>query len=176
MTNYTPGGQTYGNSIGDLFALFQQNQMTPAQSLATAIPAFNYTRNLNQYMQPAQTAANAIIDITSPEYQRIYAQQKQQGQQNLADQIAELSAQNRKLAMLGRVPLFNPERGGEQIFRNMTRGYQDIQNQAANQTQDILGRSFQTQQMLGQQRQQNAATKSSTTGNILGAVAKLFGL
>ena len=180
MTNYTPGMQDSSmgdmNNLADIFKLWQQSQMSPVQSLATAIPAYQHSRNLDQYMAPAQQSANAMVDINSPQYQNLYNQQKLQGQQNLAEQIQQLSAANRKLSMMGRTPLFDQQRGGEQLFRRLTKGYQDIQNTAANQTQDLLGRSFATQQALGGQKQQNAASKSSVTGNILGVVAKLFGL
>lgn len=176
MTNYVPGLQESGGDLANLFKLFQQSQSTPLQSLATAIPAYKYAQNLDQYMAPAQALANAMVDINSPEYQQLYNQQKQQGQQNLAEQIQQLSDVNRKLSMMGRTPLFDQQRGGEQLFRNLTKGYQDIQNNAADQTQNILARSFQTQQALGAQKQQNGASKSSVQGNVLGTIAKLFGL
>jgi len=199
--NYTPGGQsgdidinqlaqllpylqgqrtqaqsTQNNQSNDLFKIWQASQQSTPQALISAIPDFKYSQNLNQYMAPAQASADAMVDISSPQYQNIYNQQKLQGQQNLADQIAEYSRQNRKLSMMGRVPLFDQQRGGEQVFRQLTKGYQDIQNTAANQTQGILQNSYATQRALGTTRAENAAKKSSFEGNILGTVAKLFGL
>lgn len=175
--NYVPGLQDGGgNNLADLFKLFQQSQMSTGQSLATAIPALKFANNAGQYLQPAQNTANAMVDINSPEYQHLYEQNRQQGQQNLADQIQQFSAANRKLSALGRTPLFAQERGGEQTFRQMLLGGQQVDAQAANQTQDILGRSFQAQANLAPQQVQVGANKASTTGNVLGLVAKLFGL
>lgn len=164
------------NDLAGLFKLFQQSQMTPLQSLATAIPAYQFAQNAGKYLQPAQNTANAMVDINSPQYQQLYQQNRQQGQNNLAQQLMELSAQNRKLATLGRVPLFSPERGGEQLFRQLMLGGQQADINAANQTQDILGRSFNAQTALAPQQMAVGAGKSSTKGNVLGVIAKLFGL
>jgi len=160
----------------ELLRLLIQNQQSPAQSLASAIPAFLYSRNLNKYYAPSQALLGAQTDINSPTYQNIYKQQKQQGQQNLSESVAELSRQNRVLTRMGRSPLLDNERGGENIFRNVIRGYQDVQNQAANDTQGILQNAYQGQLMQDQLRAQNGAKKSSVTGNIAGSIAKLFGL
>lgn len=159
-----------------LLELIRGSQMSPIQSLATAMPAYGYTKKLNKYLQPAEEALAAMGDTSSDLYQNIYGQQKQQGQDNLAYQIAELGRQNRKLSALGRTPLFDEERGGETMFRGLTQGYQDIQNKAGDQTQDALARLYQGRMQTGLQKAQYGAQKASTKGNIYGSLAKLFGL
>lgn len=168
------GGGSGGGS--DILSLLMQSQMSPIQSLAQALPAYNYTKKYNQYLAPAQETLDAMGDITNPKYQQIYGQQKQQGQDNLAYQIAELGRQNRKLSMLGRTPLFSAERGGETLFRGLTQGYQDIQNKAGDQTQNILANLFKNQSAMGLQRAQYGAQKASVKGGMYGSLAKLFGL
>lgn len=159
-----------------LLELIRGSQMSPIQSLAQAVPAYGYTKKLNKYLQPAEEALGAMGDPSSDLYQQVYSGQKQQGQDNLAYQIAELGRQNRKLSSMGRTPLFDEERGGETMFRGITQGYQDIQNKAAGQTQDILANLFKGRSAQGATRAQYGAQKSSTKGNIFGSLAKLFGL
>lgn len=170
---YGSGGADSGNW---LMELIRGSQMSPIQSLGAALPAYNYTKKLNKYLQPAEEALSAMGNTDSALYQDIYGQQKQQGQDNLAYQIAELGRQNRKLSSMGRTPLFDAERGGETMFRGLTQGYQDIQNQAADQTQNILGNLYKGRSAQGLQRAQYGAQKASTKGNIYGSLAKLFGL
>jgi len=160
----------------DIFEYLTAQQQSPLQSFASSIPYYNYTKNLGKYYTGANSILDAMQDPTSQKYQQIYGQQRQQGQQNLAETIAELSRQNRKLAMMGRVPLFNEERGGEQQFRALTQGYQDVQNRAAGQTQDILGRAYQGAFQQGQQRQQNDLSRAGVNSGIFGALSKVFGL
>jgi hypothetical protein len=168
-------GSGQSNDNG-LLELIRQSQMTPLQSFATALPAYGYAKKANKYYQPAMDTLGAMGDPNSAQYQNIYRQQKQQGQDNLVEVIAEAARQNRKASAMGRTPLFSQERGGEDIFRNITRGYQDVQGQAANQTQDILGNLFRGQASMGATKAANAAKQSSVKGNIFGAVAKIFGL
>lgn len=145
-------------------------------SLLTALPAYSHSKKLDKFYQPANEALNAMGDTNSGLYQNIYGQQKQQGQDNLAYQIAELSRQNRKLSMLGRTPLFSAERGGETLFRGLTQGYQDIQNKAGDQTQDILAQLFRGRSIMGEIGAKNSAKKSAVKGNLYGTLATLFGL
>lgn len=160
----------------DLLDLIMQSRQSPMQSLAGAIPAYGYAKNANKYYQPAQGTLAAMGDPNSAQYQNIYKQQRQMGQDNLAEVIAEAVRQNRKLSAMGRTPLFSQERGGEEVFRNLTRGYQDVQGQAMNQTQDILGNLFKGQAAMGATQAANGAKLSSVKGNAFGALAKLFGL
>lgn len=189
---YTGGGGFIGGQGGgsDILSYLKSMQPTPRQSIASMLPFLNLPGQQSKYFQPAQAAtanmgnaAAAMTDTDSPLYKKIYGQQRAQGQQNLAESIAELTGQNRKLASMGRVPLFNPERGGETLFRGINKGYQDVQNQAADQTQTILGNSANNyareaalrEQQAGTQAQL-AANKSGIQGNLLGALAKLFSL
>ncbi len=159
----------------DLLNLIMQSQQSPLQSLAGAIPAYGYAKKANKYYQPAMQTMAAMGDPNSAQYQNIYKQQQQMGRDNLVDVIAEASRQNRKLSAMGRTPLFSQERGGEEVFRNLTRGYQDVQGQAANQTQDILGNLFKSQTAMGANQAANGAKMASVKGNAYGMLAKLFG-
>jgi len=162
--------------MNDYYKFLMQNQPTGAQTLASTIPYIGYANNLNKYIQPAANMAAGLTDTDSPAYQKLYGQFKEQGQQNLAESIAELSRQNRKLALMGRAPLLDTSRGGETTFRNLNQGYQDVQNQASNQAFTQLGQGYQAQQQLGKQRQENALSKAGVKGGISGALMKLFGL
>lgn len=170
----TPGD--YNSGSNNLLELLMGRQPSTAQSIASTLPFLNLPSKQAAYLQPAQNYANAATDINNPLYQQIYGQQKEQGQQNLAQQISELSNQNRKLSSMGRVPLFDPERGGEQLFRGITSGYQDIQNSAAGQTRGILNTASQNALQQGQLQAQLAANKAGIKGNLLGSLTKLFGL
>lgn len=164
------------NYMNQYFKYLMDSQPTGLQSLASTMPYFGVAKNLDKYMQPAQRYANAMVDLNSPEYQGLYGQFRQQGQTNLAESIAELSRQNRKLSLLGRAPLLDTERGGETIFRNLHQGYQDIQNNASGQALGQLQNAYTAQSQLGAQKQQNALSKAGFQGNIAGALAKLFRL
>lgn len=175
---FRPQGYSYldlGNGTGRYMP-----QPSAAESIGTALPFLSLPGKQQRYMQPAYDTFAAAANSNSPQYQQIYGEQKQQGQQNLAETIAELSRQNRKLSMLGRAPLFSNERGGEQQFRALTQGYQDVQNHAANDTRGILNTLAQNQMVQGQQQGQIAGNKAGIKGNLLGAGAKflpyLFGL
>lgn len=125
----------------------------------------------------------AQTDIDNPMYQRIFGQQRQQNQQNLAESIAELTRQNRKLSALGRTPLFDQGRSGEMIFRNLTRGYQDAQDQAADQTHNILSNAANIYKEQGDVNKSvasldmlNKQTKTLGYFNLGEAFKNLFGL
>lgn len=74
----------------------------------------------------------------NPLYQQLYGQQKQKNINDLTEAANTLAGQNRNLTGMGRTPLFDAERGGEQMFRGLTQGYQNADVQAQNQTNDIL--------------------------------------
>lgn len=156
--------------------MYMPQQQSAGATLAQSLPFYNYSQNLGQYQKPAQQLLSAMTDTNNPQYQQIYGQQKQQGQQNLAESIAELSRQNRKLQVMGRSPLLDDERGGEATFRTLTKGYQDVQSQAAGNTQNILGNAYTGAVQQGQQRQLNDYSKAGVNSGIFGALSKLFGL
>lgn len=151
-------------------------QPSAAQSLASSLPFYGLPKKQAGYFRPAQNATNAMLDTDNPLYKKIYGQRKQQGQQNLAESIAELTGQNRKLAAMGRVPLFSAERGGETLFRGINKGYQDIQNNASDETVGILGNAADNYYKQGAIQAQYAANNAGVKGNLLGALTKLFGL
>lgn len=160
----------------DYISYLKSREQSPLSTLFQGLPFLNFSQNMGKYQQPAQNLIAAQTDINNPTYQGIYNQQKQQGQTNLAESIAELVRQNRKQAMMGRVPLFSNERGGEQLFRGLTRGYQDVQNQAANNTQGIIGEGIKNNMAMGQLQQQQAYGKAGFKSGLAGALAKLFGV
>lgn len=173
----TPGD--YGGGGGgnnDILSLLMGRQPSATQSVASALPFLNLPKKQASYYQPAQNYANAAVDTNNPLYQQVYGQQRQQGQQNLAESIQQLSDQNRKLASMGRVPLFDPERGGETLFRGITKGYQDVQNQAGNDSRGILNQASQNAMQTGAIQAQLAGNKAGIQGNLLGALTHLFGL
>lgn len=162
--------------MADLLSYLMSMQPTAAQSFASAVPFYNLPKQQAQFFQPYQNATNAMTDTNNPMYQNIYSQQKQQGQTNLAESIAEMVRQNRKQTQLGRTPLFNAERGGETLFRGVNKGYQDVQNQAADNTQGILGNAANNLYKQGTMQAQLAQNKAGIKGNLAGALTKLFGL
>ncbi len=156
--------------------MFMPQEQGLGSTLGQALPFLNYSRGLNNYYKPAQSLLDAMSNPNSEQYQNIYQGQRQMGQEHLAESVDEISRQNRKLRSMGRQPLLDDERGGESIFRNLTKGYQDVQHQAANDTQSILGKSYEGALQQGQLRQQNDYSKAGVNSNIYGALGKLFGL
>lgn len=161
----------------------------PVSSLLQAIPAITYGfQGMNTGPQANAASqlgqvANAQMDTNNPLYQQIYGQQKQQAQQNLSQSIQELTNQNRKLSSMGRVPLFDPERGGEQLFRGLTQGYQNAGNIAAQNTEATLGRagqtlgsSYQNYSNLAGQQYTNNQSKAIGWNSIGDALKGMFGL
>lgn len=118
-------------------------------SLLTAIPSLMqdfgggttapYQKQQQQLAGQQGQISNALLQgQNNPLYQQMYGQYKQQGQNNMAQGIAQLQAQNRLNTSMGRTPLFNQERGGEQLFRNLMQGYQGAGVQADQQTRQAL--------------------------------------
>lgn len=174
--NKTPYGPQQPAASNPLLDYMKSMQPSTGQSIASALPFLTLPSQQNANLQPYQNTIDAIGNTNNPQYQNIYNQQRQQGQDNLAQQIMQLSNANRKLSSLGRTPLFDPERGGEQLFRGMTQGYQDVQNQAANNARSILGAQAQGQLNVGQLKNQTASNQAGIYGNLAGGLAKLFGL
>lgn len=101
--------------------------------------------------------ATASYDTNSPLYQKIYGQELQSNQQNLAEAINEAMRQNRKSALLGRRPAFDPERGGELAFRTLAGGYANSQDQARARAREIIG--------AGQSAKMNAYNAAANASN-----------
>ncbi len=145
----------------------------PLGLLGSTIPAFNYSQNLGKYTAQQGNILDAITNQNNPLYQQLYNQKKQQGQQNLGDAIQQLQAQNRLLTSMGRSPLLDNERGSESVFRNLMQGYQNTQNQAANDTRTTLSNAYNQANQQGVREQQNAlvgAQGKSQVGGILGSL------
>lgn len=134
-----------------------------------ALPIVNEAFKSDKYYAPANRVANAAINPDSKTYQRLYSANQQQGQNDLAFQIAELQRQNRKNTELGRTPLFSPERGGETIFRGLMKGYQDNQDQARRTTVDELNSGVSNLTGLGQQQQLGGLYRAAGIGRIADA-------
>lgn len=113
-------------------------------SLLQFIPGFlqlmHGMNNGGQKQTAAQLAnvTNAMTNPDNPLYQKMYGQYKQQGQQQLGENISQMEGQNRMLAGMGRAPLFSPERQGEQAFRAQAAAGPQIGIQAQQQTQGAL--------------------------------------
>lgn len=117
-------------------------------SLISAIPSLisdfsgdtsnPYSEQKNQLAGRMAQISAAQTDVNNPLYKQLYGQYQDQNRQSLAQTISELQAQNRSASNMGRTPLLSPERGGEQIFRNLMQGYQGMNNQADQQTRQAL--------------------------------------
>lgn len=162
--------------MDNLLQLLQSLQPTAPQSVMSALPFLNLPKKQAQAYAPAQNMLDASINPDNPIYRRLLMQRRGAGQRNLSEVIAEAQRQNRKASQMGRTPLFSAERGGEELFRNLSRGYMDIQDQADADTQNILGNAAGGYAQMGALNSQLAANKSGIKGNLLGAITKLFGL
>lgn len=146
----------------------QQQQGAGISSLLQFLPSFlSLMHGMNNSGQKATAAqmsnvTNAMTNPNNPLYQQMYGQYKQQGQQQLGENISQMEGQNRMLSSMGRTPLFDPQRQGEAAFRAQAAAGPQIGIQAGQQTQQALGnaaqvlagRSGQTgiyQTLLGQQ-------------------------
>lgn len=176
------------------YALPWQDYMQPQEnilsSLVRGIPSLAYSfqgKNLKPQKNLAdqiQGLAHAQYDQNDPLFQQIYGDERGAIQQDLAGAIAELVRQNRKQNTLGRTPLFNPERGGEQVFRQLTQGYTGAQENARNRAREIIGvgqsglaNAYGAQNLLSTQQQENKKSKASGFSGIadmLPALLKLF--
>lgn len=130
-----------------------------------------------------QNLANAQFNMDSPVFQRLYGQNRDAAQQDIASTIAEISRQNRKQVSMGRNPLLSQERGGEQIFRNLIMGQQDAGNQARTNTfgqlksaQNSLANVYDAQNDLTDESYDNKLRKVGSFYSIGDALKGLFGL
>lgn len=113
-------------------------------SLLQFIPGFlQLMHGINNSGQK-QTAAqlsnvnNAMVNPNNPLYQQMYGQYKQQGQQQLGENISQMQGYNRMQSAMGRTPLFAPERQGEQAFRAQAAAGPQIGIAAGQETQQAL--------------------------------------
>lgn len=120
-------------------------------SLLTQIPGMvsNFQGSSSPYLKQQKELtdrqnqiSSALTDTNNPLYQQLYGQYKQQNQNNLAQVIAEAQGQNRMNSNMGRTPLFNQERGSENIFRTLAQNYQNQGVQADTQTRNALGQAL----------------------------------
>lgn len=160
----------------DLFEYLMASQPSAAQSIASSLPFMNLPKKQGAYYQPFNNTINAMQDPDSAGFQKIYQQKRGAGQRNIAEFIAEAQRQNRKASALGRTPLFSQERGGEVLFRNMMKGYEDVQDNAMDDTYSTLGNIAGLQSASAGQQSQLAANKAGIKGNLQGMLVKLFGL
>jgi len=96
------------------------------------------TGRQKQISDQLNNIGNAAYNPSNPLYQQLYGQNRNLMQQNLGQAISQLEGENRKLANMGRSPLFSPERGGEMAFRQVTAMAPQIGLQAQDQTQKQL--------------------------------------
>jgi hypothetical protein len=176
---YSPNIGTSSMGGGDMSSILQmlmQSRQSPMASVASAIPGVQFAQTMGKYNQPANQMAGALTDLNNPLYQQLYGQFKQQGQQNLAQNLMMMEGRNRSLGAMGRTPLFAPERNGEQVFRQTMMGNQDIQNQASQQALGQIQKGYEAQRAQGQSNMQVGQTKANVNSNLLGALASLFRL
>lgn len=114
-------------------------------ALIQAIPAMQAgfkgknTKSQKRTLGQMQQLADAQINMDNPLYQRLYGQNRDAMQADMAATVAEIGRQNRKLMSMGRNPLLSSERGGEQVFRNLMLGSQDVGERARMNTLNQLG-------------------------------------
>ncbi len=125
---------------------------------------------------------NAMTNTANPLYQQLYGQNRQSMMQDLGQATAALEGRNRSLSAMGRVPLFSPERGGEAAFRNVTQGYENAGQQAANMTMNQLsnagsmyGNLMNAQNNISNLKAQNKSQELTGYENLANAL-RLFGL
>lgn len=189
-----------GQGIAALLKLLQNQQQTPEYTgaqpaqpssnignIIKTLTGANYnlqgmdTKPQQQGVSQLNNYADAITNSDNPTYQKIYGEEKQSGQQDLARTIMELSNQNRKLSQLGRTPLFSPERGGEQQFRQLTQGYADVQDKARARARQIIGAgadatssAMNAQNNLSAMKEKNRQSSAFGAFNIADAIPHLL--
>lgn len=167
-----PATNNFGTDLGNLLKFG-----AGAQTL------FNGTNIGNQQQQVADinNLSQAEYDPNNPLYKQIYGEERQQGQFDLADSINEAQKQNRKAQLLGRTPLFDPERGGETQFQALTQGYANNQEAARTRARQIIGagvtsrqQALQSQNQLALLQQGNSRDQLAGMGSIANALPLLF--
>lgn len=130
-----------------------------------------------------ENLANAQYNMDNPLYQRLYGQNQDAGQRDLASTIAEISRQNRKLQTMGRTPLLDQERGGESIFRQLIMGQQDVGERSRENTfsqlrgaQGSMAGVYDAQNDLANNMYFNDQSRVTGYHNLGEALKGLFGL
>lgn len=120
---------TQGNGISSLL-----------QFLPSFLSLMHGMNNSGQKRTATQMSnvTNAMTNPNNPLYQQMYGQYRQQGQQQLGENISQIQGQNRMASAMGRTPLFSPERQGEAEFRAQAAAGPQIGIQAGQQTQQAL--------------------------------------
>lgn len=148
-------------------------------SLISQIPGLisNFSGSSAPYLQQQKQLAGQQNQISqallqgpnNPLYQQMYGQYREQGANQLGQGIAQLQAQNRMNTSMGRTPLLNQERGGEQLFRNLMQGYQGLGTQADQQTrQNLAGAGAATNSALAGYGNTTNYANSATSQNLAG--------
>lgn len=163
--------------------------MTDIISLLSQIPSFK-TGLKGKNLKPQQQTLGQIGQLAEAQYnpdsaiyQKLYGQNREAMQGDLASAISEISRQNRKLTSMGRSPLLDQERGGESVFRNLILGQQGAGQQARTQTVSQLGQGqnalsglYRGQSDVGDEDYMNKLNRASTYSSIGDALKGLFGL
>lgn len=140
------------SSVPSLISLFGGGTTSP------------YKKQQEQLAGQQQQISQALMQgSNNPLYQQLYGQYEQQNKNNLASTIAEAQGQNRMNANMGRTPLFNNERGSENIFRTLTQGMQNSGVQSDQQTRQALAQAG--GQTLGGLQGYNTITNSTANAN-----------
>lgn len=158
-------------------------------TLLRTVPAVAQGMKGVDLKQQAQTTADmrqlsaAQSDTSNPLYQHLLQQNRQQGQTNLADTIAQLQSQNRLAVSSGQSPLLNQERGSEGVFRNLIKGQEDVGNQAVGQTYSQIGNAmtglqnnYSVENNLANANYGNTQKQTAAYGTLGDALQGLFGL
>lgn len=74
--------------------------------------------------------SDALSNPNDPLYKQYVAEETDAGLLDYTQGLQELINQNRRLTSMGRTPLFDEERGGEQMFRALTLGRASANQQA----------------------------------------------
>lgn len=120
-----------GNILGNVGAA--KNGAGLVSLIPSLVQLFSGTKsNSGSIASQSQGIANAMTNTQNPLYQQLYGQFNQQNKTNAASAISAADAQNRLNAAMGRVPLFSPERRGQESFRNSILASQNA-GQTANQ-------------------------------------------
>lgn len=134
------------------------NLMQAIPSFIQAYPAIKTglegknLKNQQRTLDQLQGVTQAQYNPDSAVYQKLYGQNKDMLQGDLASTIAEVSRQNRKLVSMGRSPLLDQERGGESVFRNLIMGQQDAGDRArTNTVSQLSGAGSALRGLYGQQ-------------------------
>jgi len=126
--------------------------MADLSSLLTTIPGLisdftgstsdPYAAQKKQLADRMSAMSAAQGDTSNPLYQQVYGQYQDQNRQNLANTVAQLQGQNRMNQQNGRTPLFDPSRGGEQLFRAITQGQQSLGVQSDQEARSALSQGL----------------------------------